>query len=193
MNLLNIKNVVPLELTYNLKLIMKIKLLSTLVFLLITTISFSQETADAIVDKAYKQATLENKNVFVIFHASWCSWCKKMDQNITNDKTKELFDANFVIVHLRVNESKDKKHLETPGGGDYLVKNNGAKAGLPFWLIFDKDRNLLGNSFGSDGNNMGSPSTKQEVEDFKKTLKKSSNLSDEELEVIGKVFYISPE
>ncbi|MFK5981794.1 MAG: thioredoxin family protein [Flavobacteriaceae bacterium] len=169
---------------------MKIKLLITLAFLLINTISFSQETADSIVEKAYEQASKENKNVLVIFHASWCSWCKKLDQNLQDERINSMMEANYVITHLTVNESKDKKHLETPGGGFFLKKYNGSKAGLPFWLIFDNKGNLLGNSYGSDGKNMGSPSTKKEVEDFKNTLKKSSKLTDEELEIIGEVFHI---
>jgi thioredoxin-related protein len=169
---------------------MKNKLIFTLLFLLITTISFSQKTADTILEEAYEQATLEDKNVLVIFHASWCSWCKKMDQNLQDERIKSMIEANYVITHLTVNESKDKKHLETPGGGSFLKRYNGAKAGLPFWLIFDKNKSLLGNSYGSDGKNMGSPSTKKEVEDFKETLKKSSKLTDEELDIIGEVFYI---
>jgi len=169
---------------------MQNKLLFTIVFLLITTISFSQKTVDAILEEAYEQATLEDKSVMVIFHASWCTWCKKMDQNLQDERIKSMMESNYVITHLTVNESKDKKHLETPGGGLFLKRYNGAKAGLPFWLIFDKNENLLGNSYGSNGKNMGSPSTKKEVEDFKKTLKKSSKLTDEELEIIGKVFYI---
>ena len=169
---------------------MKIKLIIPFIFLFIGSIAIAQKTTTMILDEAYEQATLENKNVFVVFKASWCSWCKKLDQNLNNKNTKDLFESNFVIVHLTVNESKDKKHLETPGGGFYLAKYNGAKAGLPFWLLFDKNRNLLGNSYGSNGKNMGSPSTKKEIIDFKKTLKKSSKLTDEELDIIGEVFYI---
>jgi len=169
---------------------MKFKLLTSILFLFLFTISYAQKTTSVILDEAYEQATVENKNVLIVFQASWCSWCKKLDQNINNEKVKDLFESNYVIKHLTVNESKDKKHLETPGGGSFLKKYNGAKAGLPFWLIFDNKRNLLGNSFGSNGKNMGSPSTKKEVEDFKETLKKSSKLTDKELEIIGEIFYI---
>lgn len=172
--------------------IMKIKLLVPVLFLFFNSIN-AQKTADAILNEAYEQATLENKSVLVIFHASWCSWCKKLDENLTNEKVKDLFDENYVITHLTVNESKDKKHLETPGAYSFLVKYMGKKAGLPFWLIFDKNRGLTGNSFGSNGKNMGSPSTKKEVTDFKKTLKKTSNLSNEELAIIGDVFLIKKE
>lgn len=171
---------------------MRFKLIVPLLFLFINSIN-AQKTADAILNEAYEQATLENKNVFVIFHASWCSWCKKLDENLNNEKVKSLFDDNYVIKHLTVDESKDKRHLETPGAYSFLVKYMGKKAGLPFWLIFDKHKGLIGNSFGSNGKNMGSPSTEKEVIDFKKTLKKTSNLTDEELAIVGDLFLIKKE
>ena len=109
---------------------------------------------------------------------------------INNEKIKSLFEDNYVIKHLTVDESKDKKHLETPGAYSFLAKYMGKKAGLPFWLIFDNNRGLIGNSYGSNGKNMGCPSTEKEITDFKKTLKKTSNLTDEELALIGNVFLI---
>ena len=43
------------------------------------------KTSTEIMEAAYKKASEENKNILLIFHASWCSWCKKMDAAI-NDK-----------------------------------------------------------------------------------------------------------
>ena len=40
------------------------------------------QTATEILTKAQNQAKVENKNVFLIFHASWCGWCKKMEKNM---------------------------------------------------------------------------------------------------------------
>ena len=172
---------------------MNSKLLIPALFLLISTASFSQKLASEILDEAYEQATLENKSVLLIFHASWCSWCKELDENLNNEKTKSLFEENYVITYLTVNESKGKKHLETPEANYILELYMGKKAGLPFWLIFDKNKGLIGNSYGSNGKNMGSPSTKKEVEDFKKTLKKTSKLTDEQLAIIGDVFLTKKE
>jgi len=166
---------------------MKLKLLIPLLFLFISSLQ-AQETTTSILDDAYQQAKLEDKNVLIIFKASWCKWCKKLDKNLTNEKVSGLFETNYVIKHLTIKESKDKRHLETPGANLVLDKYMGKKAGLPFWLVFDKNRSLIGNSFGERGKNMGSPSNDKEIEDFKNVLRKTSNLTEEELALIGEVF-----
>lgn len=50
---------------------MNFKTLFIGLFICIASISQAQ-TATEILSKASEQAKLENKNVFVIFHASWC-------------------------------------------------------------------------------------------------------------------------
>src|ERR1700730_10298358 len=69
-------------------------------------------SADNILKEAYQQAAKENKNVFIIFHASWCGWCHKMDSSMNDEKLKPFFDKNYIVVHLTVDESRDKKELE---------------------------------------------------------------------------------
>ena len=168
---------------------MKLKLILPLLFLFIANIH-AQKTTSILLDEAYEQAKQENKNVLIIFKASWCKWCKTLEENLNNEKVKSLMDANYITIHLTVKESKDKRHQETPGAHLLLDKYMGKKAGLPFWLIFDKNRGLIGNSYGSNGKNMGCPSTEKEIVDFKKTLKKTSKLTDEELTLIGELFLI---
>ncbi len=165
----------------------KILIIGCLVFLFSQQIQ-SQESVKSILDKAYNKATIENKNVFVIFHASWCGWCKKMDANMKEETTKELFDSNYVIVHIDVLERGNKKNLETPGGFDFLKKHHGEKAGLPFFLIFDANGKKIGSSFDDKHQNLGCPATEKEVAIFTKKLKETSKLSDEELLIVAKVF-----
>src|SRR5262245_59579866 len=97
--------------------------------------SFAQHdplSADEIMREAMQTAAKENKNVFVIFHASWCGWCHKMDTSI-NDKTcKDFFYKNYVIRHLVVDESRDKKALENPGADELRAKYHGDNEGIPF-------------------------------------------------------------
>ena len=39
---------------------------------------------DQVMNFAYATAKKENKNVFLMFDASWCTWCKRMDKNMAN-------------------------------------------------------------------------------------------------------------
>jgi len=165
--------------------------LSTLVMLFMlmnVTQMFSQQSASTILGKAIEKAKIENKNVFIMFHASWCGWCKKMDKNMTNKACHSFFDKNYIVKHLVVNESTDKKHLENPEAEALLIKYNGKNSGIPFWLIFDKNGNFLVDSFDSKGQNLGCPTTKEEISIFIKKLKETSSLTQKELDIISAVF-----
>lgn len=153
-------------------------------------------SADEVLKEAYKTAAKEKKNVFVIFHASWCGWCHKMDEAMNDPSIKAFFDANYVVRHLVVLEAKDKKDLENPGAMELLSKYNGKDQGIPFWLVFDKKGKLLADSqirpdgVGLDkpGNNAGCPATADEVAFFISVLKKTSGLKEAELAAIEKRF-----
>ena len=154
------------------------------------TAAKAQEQASVVIDKAYAQAKKENKKVFVMFHASWCGWCKKMDKAMESDACKDMFNANYVIAHLTVKESPKNANLENPGGEIILKKYKGEQAGLPFWVILDANGGLLVDSFNAKGENLGCPSTPQEVADFTAKLKKTSKLNDKQLGVIANAFII---
>lgn len=150
-------------------------------------------TAQQVLVKAYKQAKKENKNVILMFHASWCGWCKKMDASIEDAKCKAFFDANYVVIHLTVDESKDKKNLENPGANEVRLKFHGDKAGLPFWVVLDKEGKLLADSYtrkegvskDEAGDNIGCPASENEVAAFIEILKNTSSLTKEQLDIIA--------
>jgi thiol-disulfide isomerase/thioredoxin len=155
----------------------------------------SPPAASDILKEAYQVAAKENKMVFIIFHASWCGWCHKMDRSMNDETCKQFFDDNFVIRHLVVDESDDKKALENPGANELRTKYYGDGQGIPFWLLFDKDGKLLADSKmraagqgPESGQNMGCPAAANEVEYFISILKKSSNLNSAQLEIIRKRF-----
>lgn len=171
---------------------MKKLLLSFLLFVSITL--FAQKppaSADEVMKEAFASAKKENKKVLVMFHASWCGWCHKMDTSLNDPSIKKFFDENFVIRHLVVLESKGKQNLENPGALEMIAKHEGKDQGIPFWLIFDKDEKFLFDSRMTETvngveklQNVGCPASKQEVEYFISVLKKTTSLKEDELEKI---------
>lgn len=153
------------------------------------------QSADAIMSDAYAEAKAQNKKVFVMFHASWCGWCHKMDAAMNEPEMKKYFDDNFVIRHLVVMESETKKNLENPGGAEMMKKYFGDKSGIPYWLVFDADGKLLADSKlraegdgPEKGNNVGCPATEKEVAYFIDVLKKTTSLKEGELALISQRF-----
>ena len=172
---------------------MRIKLLffSFFFFAGLTVLTAQEQlSAAAVIEKASVQAKKENKKVFVIFHASWCSWCKKMDNHMASESLKPLFDKNYVITHLTVQESPKNKNLENPGADELMKKWKADKAGIPFFVILDAKGNLLEDSFNAKGENLGCPASPEEVAEFRRILKNTSKLTDKELDLIASVFTI---
>lgn len=154
------------------------------------------QTASEVLKAAQQQAQVENKNVMIIFHASWCGWCHKMDSSLADKSCRQFFEDNFVIRHLVVDESPDKKKLENPGADALRAKYYGDNQGIPFWLIFDKNGKLLadsqirpaGASLNSRGENVGCPSEEKEVQHFIDVLKKTSHPTEDQVTAIEKRF-----
>ena len=176
-------------------------LLFILMVLFLTAGLMGQEpapTAQSIMDAAYKKATLENKKVFLMFHASWCGWCHRMDSLMTKTDCKSLFEDNFVIEHLVVQESAKKKNLENPGAQEMLVKYKGDKSGIPYWLVFNSKGKLLADSRmktkSKEGKtvlaNTGCPATEEEVAYFRSVLDKTTKLTAQDLDLIAERFII---
>jgi thioredoxin-related protein len=167
----------------------KLILLMSLSFF-IAGIAKSQSTpsADVILKDAYAKAAKENKKVLVIFHASWCGWCRKMDASLNDVSVKGFFDKNYVITHLTIMESDDKKKLENPGALDLKNKWADKVESIPYWVILDKDGKLLGDAQIEPGENVGCPATEKEVKHFTDLLRKTSSITDEQVAAVEKRF-----
>jgi hypothetical protein len=101
---------------------------------------------------------------------------------------KNFFDKNYVVTHLTVFESKDKKNLENPGAEELNKKWGGENQGIPFWVIMDKDGNILADSQIEPGKNVGCPATEEEVQHFIRVLKKTSSINDQQIAAVEKRF-----
>lgn len=171
---------------------MKLLLISLLLIIFLKLPAQVPSHAKDILNEATAEAAQSGKNVFIIFHASWCGWCHKMDTAMNDKAVKSFFNSNYVIRHLTVYESRGKEKLENPGALDLLKKYHGNDQGIPFWVILNKNNTLLADSFLFDpvdtnhvrAANTGCPAAAEEVEHFIKVLKKTSSLNDSELSII---------
>ncbi|MCR8557937.1 thioredoxin family protein [Mucilaginibacter sp. BJC16-A38] len=181
---------------------MKTRQLLIALFMLMGSAAVAQTAlpaSETVLNNAYAQAAKENKKVILIFHASWCGWCKKMDASLNDPICKKMFDDNYVIAHLDVMEQPAKANLENPGGMEVMKKFGGEKSGLPYWLVLDTKGNVLANSLmPKDGattataeDNVGCPASDKEVAFFDTILKKTSALSSEDIAVIHKRFLLN--
>lgn len=141
-----------------------------------------------VIASVVKKASAEKKKVMVIFHASWCGWCHKMDSSLVDPSVKASFEREFIVEHLTVMESKNKTHLENAGGMDYMKKWGGNEQGIPFWVILsDKGEFISDSRMEENGKlmNSGCPASEKEVEFFIGVLKKTTKMSPKELEAVA--------
>ncbi len=134
------------------------------------------ESAARILNAAKLQSAETHRNVFVIFHASWCIWCRRLDSVITQAEVSPLIDKYFVVVHLDVLERGEKKAIENPGADLFLRKLGGEKSGLPFYAFLDAKGEKIADSNVMQANtqNIGFPGSEEERAAFRNLLSLSA-------------------
>lgn len=152
-------------------------------------------SADEIVKQACAEAAASHKKVMVIFHASWCTWCHKLDTMMSSPECKPLFDQSFVVCHLDIAESPDKRDLENPGAEELYAKYANENCGIPFFLIMNADGAVIADSrmkargvAPNSCDNIGYPGSRPEMEYFLRTLRATTSLTPAQLKTIKEKF-----
>ncbi len=134
--------------------------------------------AAQVLEEAKAKAAGEQKNVFLIFHASWCAWCRKLDTFIETPENKAIIDRYFVVAHLTVQEQADKAALNHPGGEEIMAQVGGKNSGLPYFAFLDaRGALIVGSTLPPEGNrrgsNIGYPVQPEEIDWFMTMLRKA--------------------
>lgn len=151
-------------------------LLLSLIIVTASSQSSKPEPAAVILTAAIQKAESSHKTVLLVFHASWCSWCKRLDAALEEPTIKELMEEQYVIARLDVLESGDKiQTLENPGGKKIMVDLGGEKSGLPFYAFIDaKGKKIADSNVMPKDQNIGYPGSQEEIVAFEKLLKKTA-------------------
>jgi thiol-disulfide isomerase/thioredoxin len=143
--------------------------------------------AKELVSQTAKQAATSGKNTLVSFKASWCSWCKRLDEAMEKPESKKAIEKHFEVLWLTVFERGDSKAMENPGSEALLSEwAGGAKTGLPFAVILGSDEKPIATSIravrpGGEPGNIGFPGDDEERDAFLAFLKAGTpNLTTEE-------------
>ena len=156
--------------------------ISLLIFILLLTFSSligqtsKPDSAQTVLKAAFIEAQSSQKNVLLVFHATWCKWCKRLETVLHDPEIKALIDRNYIVAMLDVNERGEKiQTYENPGGQQVLSGFGGKDAGLPFVVFLNRKGNMLANSnVMPKGQNIGYPGSKEEISAFVKLLKKTA-------------------
>jgi len=129
--------------------------------------AFAPPSAESLMLAAAKTAKAQNKVVLVHFGASWCSWCKRLDEMLLGKELGKLFDDHYVIVHLTVQESDDKKQLENPGAEAMMNAEGAGQSGVPVFMFFSGEGKKIADSLAlPNRSNIGYPASPEEIAAF---------------------------
>jgi thioredoxin-related protein len=149
--------------------------------------SNKKDSADNILNSSLNHAEKLNKPVMVIFHASWCQWCRHLEDALNSPELEKIINDHFVLAYIDVLEQKEKKaELENPGGEKMMNELGGKNSGLPFYVFLDSKGNKIADSNVMPKNqNIGYPASKSEITAFTNLLVRSSGkLSNKQLTAV---------
>lgn len=163
---------------------MRTSLLGLMLGLMLAGSGLAAETppgAEEVLAQARVQAAEQHKNIFLIFGASWCGYCRKLDALLARPEVSPIIARHFVIARLSVSEEyrQVNPRPNSPGAEELVSKLGGPKGPVPFFALLDPNGELIINSCRpvkdkADGENIGFPVEPVEIDWFMTMLRKGA-------------------
>ncbi|MBI5444398.1 MAG: thioredoxin family protein [Deltaproteobacteria bacterium] len=132
--------------------------------------------AESVLAAAARDGKSGKRSILVIFHASWCGWCRKLEAVLSVPSVEEILERHYETASLTVQERGEKEALENAGAEELLASIAGKDAGLPFTVVLDRKtrRAIATSNLAGPGTNIGFPSKTDELDAFIAMLRKGA-------------------
>jgi len=136
----------------------------------------SAPDATDVLQVAQIEAKKSKRNVLVIFHASWCPWCRRFDAMLANPRLVPAFRRSYVVAKITLREREAKRALENPGWEPIMLNYRGAAdKDIPYVVVTDSAGVKLATSYRGEAvkipDNAGFPSTSIEIDAFMQMIR----------------------
>jgi len=134
--------------------------------------SKERENVDTVIASERSAADAVHKGLLLVFFASWCGWCRLMDEFLEETRTQLVIGARFRTLHVRVLETESRYRGQQFEGADAAFRHYaGENMGLPFLVFMNASGQVLTTTrSGITGDNIGFPGTPVEYAWFERML-----------------------
>jgi hypothetical protein len=127
--------------------------------------------AEAALTEADAHATADNKRLLLIFHASWCVYCRLFDMMLQDKDAGPIMARHFDVLHMRAQERKPEMQAQQLAGADDIYHRYAPEGtGLPYMVVLGEGAKKVSDSMIS-GENFGFPVEPQELDAFDAMIK----------------------
>jgi len=144
-------------------------------FLFLSQALLSQERIEDVYRDVFLRAGKEHKSVIFIFSHENCGWCRVFDRYHELPEVKKILEKNYLIEIIDITDSESNKKLWEQY--KYI--------GVPAWIIYRSDQELISDGKKEDGEQVGYPLEPDGMDVYISAIRNSSRrISEKQLQVL---------
>jgi thioredoxin-related protein len=102
------------------------------------------QTADRLLRAAEATAHSQQKNVLLMFSASWCAPCHRLQSFLVDPAIRPIFDRYFVkLIVISGERPNDTRHQNTPGAEQLLDSLHDTDTNLPLIVMLSSSGKVI--------------------------------------------------